>query len=89
MAAFGGAKTAWSDESSASAANADRAAAAFEAGAATARYEIYADGAGKWRWRAWRSSDEVAAAGEAFASQYNEQRAADAVKTNAAYATGP
>lgn len=81
--------TAWAGESFASHYNANRAAQAFKAGAATARYETYVDGAGKWRWRAWRSSDKVAASGESFASQYNAQRAADEVKANAPYATGP
>lgn len=84
-----GEQTAWAGETFASESNARRAAQDFKAGAATARYEVYLDLAGKWRWRAWRSSDKVAASGEAFASQYNAQRAADAVRSNAPYATGP
>ena len=81
--------TAWSGETFASASNATRAAQAFKAGSATARYEVYQDSANEWRWRAWRSSDKVAASGESFASQYNAQRAAEAVRGNAPYATGP
>ena len=81
--------TAWAGESFASSYNASRAANAFKAGAASARYEVYADAAGTWRWRAWRSSDKVAASGEAFDSKYNAERAADAVKANAPSATGP
>lgn len=50
-------------------ANARRAAASFEAGAATARYEIYEDTGDNWRWRAWRSSDRVASSSESFSSK--------------------
>ncbi len=81
--------TAWAGETFPSSSNATRAAQAFKAGAATARYETYQDASGKWRWRAWRSSDKVAASGESFASKSNAERAADAVKANAPYATGP
>ena len=63
--------------------NATRAATSFKAGASTARYEVYPDAGDNWRWRAWRSSDRVAASGESFASQYNAQRAAENVRHNA------
>lgn len=79
---------AWAGESFANLSNATRAAAAFKAGATTARFEVYADGAGKYRWRAWRSSDKVPSSGEAFESQSNAQRAADNVRQNAGTATG-
>jgi len=49
---------------------------------------VYPDLAGKWRWRAWRSSDKVAASGEAFTSVTNAQRAATNVQMNAIVATG-
>ncbi|MFE1644129.1 YegP family protein [Microbacterium sp. P01] len=65
-----------------------RAARSFELGAATARYEIYADAGGSYRWRAWRGSDKVAASGEAFASKRNAERSADNVRLNAGDATG-
>jgi uncharacterized protein YegP (UPF0339 family) len=81
--------TAWSGESFVSDSNAKRAATAFKAGAATARYEVYQDTAGLWRWRAWRSSDKVAASGESFDSKSNAERAAAAVQHNASGATGP
>jgi uncharacterized protein len=79
---------AWAGESFASGSNATRA-AAFKAGARTARYEVYLDQAGRWRWRAWRGSDKVAASGEWFASRGNAQRAADNVRDDAGSASGP
>jgi uncharacterized protein len=75
-------------ESFASSYNAHRAAAAFKAGAKTARYEVYADFAGQYRWRAWRSSDKVAASGEAFSSRWGAQAAADNVRDNGGSASG-
>lgn len=80
---------AWAGETFPSQANAERAANDFKAGASTARYEVYEDRAGEWRWRAWRSSDKVAASGEHFDSKSNAQRAADNVRDNAGDATGP
>ena len=48
-------QVAWAGESFTSMSNARRAAESFKAGAKTARYEIYADSGGHYRWRAWRS----------------------------------
>jgi len=79
---------AWAGKSFYSESNARRACSSFKAGARTARYEVYTDVGGNWRWRAWRGSDKVAASGESFASQYNAQRAADNVRDNAGSATG-
>jgi len=79
---------AWSGESFASLANARRAASAFRAGAATARYDVYLDNANCWRWRAWRSSDKVASSGQSFSSQQSAERAAANVRDNAGSATG-
>ncbi|WP_420365886.1 DUF1508 domain-containing protein [Curtobacterium sp. L3-7] len=79
---------AWAGETFVSSTHAQRAATDFRTGSLTARYEVYVDLAGKWRWRAWRSSDNVAASGEAFASMSNAQRAANTVQTNAFIATG-
>lgn len=76
-------QVAWAGESFASHYNAQRAAAAFKAGAATARYEVYLDAAAQWRWRAWRSSDKVAASGEAFSSKAAAEAAAENVRRNA------
>lgn len=82
-------KVAWAGETFASTFNAKRAAEAFKAGAKTARYEVYKDSGGNWRWRALRSSDKVASSGESFSSEYAADRAAQNVRDNAGKATGP
>lgn len=74
---------AWAGESFASRSNAERAAAAFKAGARTARYDVYLDAGGHWRWRAWRGSDKVASSGESFSSRYAADRAAARVRDTA------
>lgn len=74
---------AWAGETFPSLSNAQRAAAAFKAGASTATFDVYADTATQWRWHATRSSDKAASSGEAFDSRSNAQRAADNVKANA------
>ncbi|GGR13525.1 hypothetical protein GCM10010196_02570 [Agromyces mediolanus] len=84
-----GEQVAWAGETFPSQHNAGRAAAAFKIGSATARYEVFADAAGEYRWRAWRGSEKVAASGEAFASKYNAERAAETVRLNAWAAEGP
>ena len=63
--------------------NAERAAASFKAGAYSARYEVYLDAGQAWRWRAWRSSDKVAASGESFSSKSAAEAAAENVRLNA------
>ncbi|NUU19057.1 DUF1508 domain-containing protein [Cellulomonas humilata] len=78
---------AWAGETFASAYNAQRAAAAFKAAASSARYDIYQDSGGNWRWRAWRSSDRVASSGESFSSKGAAEKAADNVRRNAGSAT--
>lgn len=78
----------WAGESFASLSNAQRAATAFKVGAKTARYGIYPDASGAYRWRAWRGSDKVAASGEAFSSRSAAQTAADNVRDNAGGASG-
>ena len=50
-------QVAWAGESFASTSNARRAAQSFQAGAKTARYDIYADSGGHYRWQAWRFPD--------------------------------
>lgn len=80
---------AWAGETFAGQFNADRAASAFKRGAAAARFEVYPDTGGEWRWRAWRASDKVAASGESFAGHTNAQAAADHVSASAGTATGP
>lgn len=78
---------AWAGETFASVSNANRAAAAFKAGARSATYDVYLDVGTKWRWRAVRGGNNVAASGESFASRANAQRAADTVRDNAGAAT--
>ncbi len=79
---------AWAGETFASTYNAQRAAAAFKAGAKTARYEVYFDVGGSYRWRAWRGSDKVAASGESFSSRWAARAAADNARDNADNAGG-
>lgn len=69
--------------------NARRAARGFKAGALSARYEVYADAGGNWRWRAWLSSDKVASSGESFYSRSSAEQAAENVRVRAGGATGP
>jgi uncharacterized protein YegP (UPF0339 family) len=48
------------------------------------KFEIYADTAGKYRWRLKSSNGQtVASSGEDFDSHYNATRAAENVKANA------
>lgn len=79
---------AWAGETFASNSNAQRAASAFKVGAKTARYDVYQDTAGSWRWRAWRGSDKVAASGESFSSKYAADQAASRVRDNGGGAGG-
>lgn len=74
---------AWAGETFASTYNAERAAASFKAGASTARFEVYVDAGQAWRWRAWRSSDKVAASGESFSSRSAAEASAENVQRNA------
>jgi len=87
--AANGQLVAWAGESFASKSNAQRAAEAFKAGAASADYELYENKGGHWSWRAHRGGHIVAVPGESFASKSNAQRAADAVKEHAGTADGP
>ena len=51
---------------------------------AKAHFEIYADTAGKYRWRLKDGNSEtVASSGESFASKDNAKRAAQNVRTTA------
>jgi len=54
-----------------------------------ARFEIYEDAAGNWRWRLKDGNNvKVATSGESFASESNPRRAAENVKATAPIATG-
>lgn len=53
-----------------------------------AKFETYADTAGKYRWRLKANNGEkIASSGESFDSRSNARRAAENVKTNAPGAT--
>ena len=53
-----------------------------------AKFEIYADAAGKYRWRLKASNGEkIASSGESFDSKSNAKRAAETVKATAGSAT--
>lgn len=52
------------------------------------KFEIYADTAGKYRWRLKAGNGQtVASSGESFDSQSNAKRAAENVKANAGSAS--
>lgn len=52
------------------------------------KFEIYADAAGKFRWRLVAGNGQnVASSGEAFDSKANAKRAAENVRDNAGKAT--
>jgi uncharacterized protein YegP (UPF0339 family) len=74
---------AWAGETFASLADARRAGESFKACASTARYEVYLDESNRWRWRAWSSGDQVAAAGGHFDSKSNAEGAAENVRVGA------
>jgi uncharacterized protein len=49
-----------------------------------AKFQIYADSAGKYRWRLKASNGEkIASSGESFASKESAKRAAETVKATA------
>jgi len=53
-----------------------------------AKFEIYADSAGKYRWRLKANNGEkIASSGESFASKESAKRAAETVKSTAGGAT--
>jgi uncharacterized protein YegP (UPF0339 family) len=55
-----------------------------------AKFEVYKDAGGKYRWRLKDSNGEkIASSGESFASESNAKRAPENVKRDAAGATGP
>jgi uncharacterized protein YegP (UPF0339 family) len=90
LIASNGQTVATSGESFASASGATEAANNFKAKAKSWNYEVYADSAGKYRWRAKSTNGQtVASSGESFASRSNAQRAAENVRDNAGSATGP
>jgi uncharacterized protein YegP (UPF0339 family) len=80
---------AWAGESFDTTSDAYRAAVAFKRSAAIARYDVYLDGTGTWRWRARQSVDTVAASGPSFPSYQAAERAATGVRENAGAAKGP
>lgn len=90
MKASNGQTVASSGEAFSSHGNAERAAKSFVKGAANAKFEVYADRGGKYRWRAKSSNGQtVASSGESFASKASAQRAARNVQAKAGAASGP
>lgn len=62
----------------------------FKAKAKSWNYDIYADSAGNYRWRAKAGNGQnVGSSGEAFDSKSNAERAADNVRDNAGSADSP
>lgn len=63
---------------------------ALRGGDRMARFQVFADVAGKYRWRLVASNGEkIATSGESFASRENAARAAQTVKREAQGASGP
>ena len=90
MKASNGQTVASSGEAFSSHGNAERAAKSFVKGAANAKFEVYADRGGKYRWRAKSSNGQtVASSGESFASKASAQRASKNVQAKAGHASGP
>ena len=55
-----------------------------------AKFEVFADASGSYRWRLVASNGEkVATSGESFANRENAKRAAQTVKREAPNATDP
>lgn len=55
-----------------------------------ARFDIFQDSAGKWRWRLFDGNNvNIATSGESFASHSNAKRAAENVKSSAPAASIP
>lgn len=48
-----------------------------------ARFEIYEDGAGEWRWRLKAANGEIIAQGEGHPNKFNARRAAYTVRDTA------
>ena len=78
---------AWAGEMFASLTDADAAAAHFAYGASRARFELYQDRTGAWRWRAHLGDTLVASGSEGFHSEIAARRAANTVRDNVARAT--
>ena len=77
-------------ESFSSKASATASATNFKTKAKTWNYDVYADKAGKYRWRALASNGQnVGSGGESFSSKSSAQNAADNVRDNAGGADGP
>jgi uncharacterized protein YegP (UPF0339 family) len=55
-----------------------------------AKFEVYKDTGGRYRWRLTAANGEkIASSGKSFDSESNPKRAAENVKANAGSATGP
>jgi uncharacterized protein YegP (UPF0339 family) len=79
---------AWAGETYPSLSKAQEAAERFKFAAAAAKYQVYRDAKGSWRWRAFFSSS-IADSGEAFTERVEAEREASLVRSGARYAQGP
>ena len=90
LIATNGRKVATSGESFYSESNAKSAAQNFKSKCSQWTYEVYADTAGNYRWRAKSGNGQtVASSGESFSSQSSARTAANNVRDNGGSASGP
>lgn len=80
---------AWSGAPLADVEEAAGAAEVFKARAEGARFEVYVDHGGSFRWRAWSRAARVAESGESFVGRAEAQRAAEDVRLCAGRSEGP
>lgn len=77
---------AWAGDMFASLIEAQVAVDDFRFGASRARFELYLDRTGQWRWRALADGQKVASSTMTYPSEIAARRAANLVKTTAAHA---
>jgi uncharacterized protein YegP (UPF0339 family) len=78
---------AWAGDTFATRSQAEHAAEEFRYQAARARFELFQDRQGRWRWRAVLRDDKIASSSEVFPSEIAARRAANAVRDTVASAT--
>lgn len=78
---------AWAGQTYPSVAHAEAAAASFRYGASRAKFELFQDRQGRWRWRAWVSDVQIASSSDVFASEIAARRDANQVRDSIAGTT--
>lgn len=78
---------AWAGDTFSTHHQAERAAEDFRHQATRARFELFQDRQGRWRWRAVLRDDKIASSSEVFPSEIAARRAANAVRDTVAAAT--